>query len=188
MTRTFYAATSTPSGSPPASGDETMPRYGVNNANITLTSGRLALTYFTATRSESVSQVRTAVNNVAAAGLTLARFGLYAIDGAGNGTLVAATANDTALWGAAFTVHTRALSTPVSKTAGGRYALGLLAVGTTMPFLFGNQSIPQLGGSFGTTGDPRISGQISALADLPASFTAGTVETNSPSIYSVLLP
>jgi hypothetical protein len=108
-----------------------------------LLAGQVHLTYFTATQTATVSNFTAATVGVAAAGLTLARIGLYSVSG-NDVTLEAACANDTSLFTSTFTVYTRAFDTggglPASfeVLAGQRYAIGIIATGSTMPQLYGN--------------------------------------------------
>jgi hypothetical protein len=152
----------------PTAGVSSQPRFV--DSTVTAVTGRLSLAFFTADKSFTASSVRSASRSVAASGLTLCRFGLYSVDGSGNGTLVASTANDTALFIATFTAYTKALSASVSIVAGQRYAAGWLFTGTTMPNMYG------VGQSFWTAGiAPRVNGDMSSLSDIPASFTEAGV-------------
>lgn len=168
-----------------------MPRYGVGSTNITTGgSGRLHLTYFTARATQVITQTLTATSTTAAAATpTLCRIGLYAIDGAKAGTLVASTANDTTLWSASFATYTRALTTGATVTAGQRYALGLLVVTAgALPTFYGNGATPQLGATFGVGASPRLSGFLASQTDLPASFTDAALTVNASPMYALLLP
>lgn len=153
------------------SGEETMSRLDADTASaVTTTTGNLRLTYFTARKTETTTQVRVNTGTTAAAATpTLCRLGLYLIDSAGDGTLVASIANDTTLFAATSTAYTRSWSAPYAKTAGLRYALGILVVsGAATPTLNGATL------SNGTEASiaPQVAGNISGQADLPASFSA----------------
>lgn len=139
----------------------------------TLVSGQVVFTFFTPAYNATVTTVRTVTSSPQAAGLTLARMGLYTASG-DDVTLVAQTANDTSLWTAQSTQYTRTFDTaggyPASYNLvkGQRYALGIIAVGTTMPQLYGN------GFSLSTINAlaPRLCTLASGQTDLPTTFTS----------------
>jgi len=170
-------------------GEETFSRRHVARTDVTITSGRMILSYFTARKSETTTKVRTmSGTNAAAATPTLCRVGLYSIDGAGAGTLVAAVANDTTLWATSNTAYTSNLSASIAKTAGQRYAIGHLVVSaTTMPnWLTGQVDSNGLRAEDAIA--PRLNGYVGAQSDLPGSFTDAGVTGFSSPIYSALLP
>jgi hypothetical protein len=141
-----------------------------------LTSGSMAMCFFTPLVTRTISQITMhAGGTTAASGLTLARMGLYTYDDAvTTGTLVAAIANDTTLFTATNTAYTRSLSTggglpsTYTLTAGLRYAFGVLCVGTTMPQIVGQAN----SSGFAMVLLPRGSGQRTSQSDLPTSFTS----------------
>jgi hypothetical protein len=166
-------------------GESTISRRLVCAATVASGNGTLRLTYFTAKKTETVTQIRTITGGTAAAGATLCRVGIYSVDGSGNLTLIASIANDTALWAAASTAYTRSLTASFSKVAKTRYAIGHLVVGTTTAPTF-------LGQGFLTTAEagisPRISGFYGSQTDLPSSISAGSISDTSQQHYAVLLP
>ena len=112
---------------------------------------------------------------------TLIRVGLYEIAADGDGTLVAATANDTSLLAVANTAYEKALSAPYTLRRGQRYAAGLLVVtGATAPTIAGGASF-----SVATEGaeEPRMNGSIGSQTDLPASFAGGDVGVSGARHY-----
>lgn len=166
-------------------GQGTAERTDTSSAGQSTGTGNLRLAYFTARKSDLVTQVR-AISSGTAAGATptLVRFGLYSIAANGDGTLVAATVNDTTIFAAASTAYTRNLSASYQMVLGQRYAAGILVVtGATAPTI--------LGGNIGDSNEfamaPRINGVIVGQADLPASFLAlaGGAATRP---YMVFLP
>ena len=159
----------------PTNGVTLSPRSAGGDASVGMTSQRMELTYFTADKSFTASKVRAAARGTAAATVTLIRFGLYTVDGSGNGTLVASTPNDTALFAATFTTYTKNLSATYDIVAGQRYAAGWLVVATTMPAVYGIQP-PQTNPNQA----PRILGHITGLSDIPASFTEAGISTLAP--------
>jgi hypothetical protein len=164
-----------------ASGEETLDRLHMTG-NLALASGALDLSYFTARKTEDVTQVLSVTRGTAASGLTLARMGLYAVADDGSLTLLGGTANDTSLWTGAFTEYVRTIPTS-GKTRGRRYAVGLLAVGTTMPTLYG----AGLHGAIATTA-PRLTARLPSQTDLPATIAAASVASNGNLYYAEVRP
>lgn len=119
------------------------PFNGFHNATtLAMTSQRPYLMPFRARATRTISNLFSRSRGTAAAGLTLARMGLYTVDSSTNiATLVARIASDTTLWASTFTTYSRALDTtggyPASYQVarGSWYAFGVIAVGTTMPGL-----------------------------------------------------
>ena len=147
--------------------------------------GQLILTYFTARRNETINNVNTITLGTAATGTTLARVGIYSVATSGDLTLVASTANDTTMWGTAYSGNTKALSAPWSKVAGQRYAFGTLFVGTTGPKFAGVLAVN--GASLGKA--PRLAGSVASQADLPSTITNATISNAQGTvIYGEVLP
>jgi len=171
-----------------ANGETIVQRRLVRNDAVAPGSGSLRFTYFRARKTEAINTVRLYTGGTAGAGLTLARVGIYAEDGSGNLTLVASTANDTTLFGAAFTSYNGALQAPWSKTANARYALGLLVVGTTAPTFYGLPTQAPGLPSDEMAVSPRLTGLLSSQADLPASVPGNSVVTSGQgAIYARLI-
>lgn len=169
-----------------ATGESTIPRRLVNNNAVSSGNQNLRLTFFTATKTETITQIRTITGTTAAAGATLARIGIYSVAGNGDLTLVASTANDTSLWIATNTAYTKTVSVPFTKTRGQRYAVGVLVDGSsTAPTFMG------LFASFLSAEcaePPRICGFVFGQTNLPASVSAGSVSNTTNQYYTVLLP
>lgn len=166
------------------SGESTLSRRAIVTAGATLTSGLVRLTYFTAKKTETINSVRVGTGTTAAGTPTLCRIGIYSVDGSGDLTLVASTANDTALWAAGSTTYTKALSAAWSKVAGQRYAVGLLFVGTTAPTIQGQ--VLSIGDELGQA--PRLCGGRSGQTDLPSSITVGNVSDTTHQCYVAMVP
>lgn len=169
-----------------AVGEFTVPRQVATGSNVAAATGVLSLSYFTAKKSETCGQVRIKTGGTAAAATpTLARIGLYTVDAAGAGTLVASIPNDTALFAATFTNYTRSWSTPVAKVAGQRYALGVITVsaGATATFI-------GIAVNADPTVAPRTHGTWTGQTDLPASFADASLGTAAASgiVYAALIP
>lgn len=168
-----------------SAGAETLPRDLISSAGASTSTGNLRLTYFTARKTGSSTQVRLLSGGTAAGATpTLARIGLYEIDATGGGALVASTANDTALFAAASLAYTRSWSTPYTLVAGRRYALGVLVVtAAAAPTLSGIAA--GLGSELAIA--PRLTGSLGSQTDLPGSFTAGSVATSGSRVYAALI-
>lgn len=144
-------------------------------------SGAACLTMFRARDTITVGNVTMITGGTAAAGTTLARMGLYTIDGSGNATLVARTASDTTLFNATTTSFTRAFSTtggyPATYTIvkNNVYALGVITVATTPPVY---QSTAISSANTTVSGlmalSPRMTGNLAAQADLPTTISAAS--------------
>jgi hypothetical protein len=138
---------------------------------IAAISGRAWCTYVTIPYDLTVSQITFQGGATASSGLTVARFGLYA-----GGVLVAQTANDTTLFNTASTTYTRSFDTTggfpatYTLTAGTRYGIAVIQVGTTAGSLIGLTSNISLNAL-----DPRIVGITNGAADLPATAPTGNV-------------
>lgn len=169
-----------------ASGETTLPRY-LMNASATLASTSMRLGYFTARKTETINTLGISTGATAAGATpSIARMGIYSLDGSGNGTLAASTPNDTSLFAGATTRYTKGLSAPFSKVAGTRYAVSILVVsGATMPNMAGWAAIAGYA-LFGMT--PRITGLIASQSDLPSSFTAGQVVASGSVPLFELIP
>jgi hypothetical protein len=144
-------------------------------AGVTAAAGQALIAFFTPTATITVSQIAMSnTGNAVAAGLTLARMGIYTYPTeGGTATLVARTASDTTLFAAINTTYTRSLDTaggyPSTYTlnAGTRYGVAYICVGTTQPQLIGRTVLTAVG-----VLPPRLSGgSTTGLSDLPASFT-----------------
>lgn len=170
-------------------GEETLSREMADSTAVSSsTSGSLRLTYFTARKSETITQVRLYSGGTAAGATpTLCRIGLYTVAANGSLTaLVASTTNDTALFAAANTAYTKSWSSSYAKVAGQRYALGVLVVsGAAMPTFLGRV----LGSAAeASTIAPILSASVSGQSDLPASVALGSLGTSGNRIYAALLP
>ena len=151
----------------PANAIDIFPRTALNASN-SRSSGYLYLSCFTAPVSMTINAITMMDGSTAAAGLTLARMGIYSFDET-TAVLLGATANDTTLFTTVNTSYTRNLTAPVSLTAGTRYAVGSLCIGTTMPTIAGINStaVPD----FLVALTPKIGLMVGGQTDLPASIS-----------------
>lgn len=156
---------------------------------ISQTLSALRLSTFIAAKSEISTQVRmdsgAATPSVT---LDLARMGLYQLSADSlRWTLVAATANDPTLFSTVSTAYTRSWLAPYAKVAGQRYALGVLqvaAAGTAGSLL----GMSGTGSATEMSQLPRMSGQLNAQADLPATFLDSALSGTSGMTYGAILP
>jgi len=169
-------------------GEETFPRDLLSSSSaVAPISQSLRLTYFTARKTESTTQVRMYSGGTAAAATpSLCRIGLWSVAANGDLTLVASTANDTTLFAGTVTAYTRSWSAPYAKVAGQRYAIGALVVSaTTMPTFGGSQvTYSAEGGSVA----PVMGAVINSQADLPSSVAVGSLAASGQRLYAVILP
>jgi hypothetical protein len=167
-------------------GEETFPRDFIAALTLGTNTGTLRLSYLTARKSETTTQIRVLSGSTSAAATpTLVRIGLFSIAGNGDGTLVAATTSDTALFAAANTRYTKSWASSYAKVAGQRYAVGILVVtSATAPSLAGVGA----GNSPALADDPRLTASIASQTDLPASFTAAALAVSGTRFYAALLP
>jgi hypothetical protein len=146
------------------------------SGNYATTSGFAYLSFFTPLQDRVVSNISFASGGVVGSGLTLVRFGLYAFDGT-TATLVARTNNDSSRFTVANTVYTGALDstggfpTSYTLTAGSRYAVGFVIVGSTLPQILGHSNASTAGAVVSSL-TPRIAGGIASQSDLPTTRTS----------------
>ena len=121
----------------------------------------------------------------AASGLTLCRFGLYTMNAAGAGNLVARTANDTTCFNASNTIFTRTLDatggyvSSYSLVAGQRYAVSVAVAGTgNMGSLNGSACPNHL-----AVLTPRVQGARTGVSDLVTSQGSGQYNGSVGHIY-----
>jgi len=182
VTATNVPSTDIYNGNGITNGEEVLPRLNVGGAQG-VTSGTVHLTYFTARKTETINNIRMLTDGTNSSGLTLGRMGIYSVDGGGNLTLVASTANDTTLFNGAYSPNLRALTTPFNKVKGTRYAAAVLLVGTGMPTITATTCA---GADAGLA--PRLCGLVAGQANLPASITAGTVAEDYRLFQATITP
>lgn len=157
------------------------------NGNAALVSQRLNLTYFTCDKIFTATNIRTITGTTAAGATpTTCKLGLYQVNADSTLTLLAKTANNTALWAATNTVYDEAFEAAgtVSMVRNQRYALAILidtafATPTIQGQVWTNSNIG--------TYTPRLIGQVTGQTDIPASLAAVTgTAANRP--WGVVLP
>jgi hypothetical protein len=119
---------------------ETISLDNCNDLTVSTGTGNLRLVFFTQQKTGTYSSLKFFSGSTAAGATpTTIRIGIYSVDASDNITLIASTANDTALLASTTTVYTENLTASVSLTAGGRYAVGLLVItAATAPTLYGH--------------------------------------------------
>lgn len=167
------------------SGEASMMRAEVIGT-VTMSSGNMRIRYFTARKTETITQVKVSVGATAAGATpTLIRVGIWTADAAGALlSQVAATTNDTTLLATINADSTKSLASSWAKTAGTRYAVGFLVVtGATAPVLWGSSISNTIAGH-----SPKMGGIMSSQADLPASAASGSVADSGNMPYVEFLP
>lgn len=169
-------------------GETTMDALLATSAGITMVSQRLQLTYFTALKTETISQIAVNTGGTAAAATpTVCVLSVFTVDASDNLSQVAVTTNDTTLFAAANTRYTKAFTASFTKQAGQRYAVGSLVVtAAAAPTLCGASTMVGSGLSLNTL--PRRQGRVASQATMPTSETAGSVTVDGNSVYAELLP
>lgn len=167
-------------------GEANMKRRNIVSNGASTGSTTMRLGYFTAKKSETVTQFRV-ISGGTAAGATpsLVQIVAYSVAANGDLTLIGSTTNDTSLLAAPTTAYTKAASASFAKVRGQRYASGLLVVtAATAPTMLGTSIVPasEMGQS------PRIGGLVSGQASVPASVAAASVADNQNIPYVVWLP
>lgn len=169
------------------SGESTMPRGQVSSSGVQVGSSQsLRLSYFMAKKTEVVTQIRLITGGTAAAATpTLCRAGIYSEAANGDLTLVGSFANDTALFAGASTVYTKTLTASFTKTAGVRYAVGILVVtATTLPQFTGQTAL----NTTEATSAPRLTAAVSGQSDLPSSVANASLAGSGSRIYAAMIP
>ncbi len=146
------------------------------------TSGDVNLTYFVASKTETINNLAMYSAGTAAVTITLCRFGVYLVAANGDLSLIHSTANDATVFAGVNTRYQRALTVPWAKTAGTTYAVGYLTVATTMPTVFGSTDGDSVFDAIWAR-EPRISGVRIGQTDLPASILAADVLATRRSPY-----
>jgi hypothetical protein len=167
----------------PPTAVETFPRMTIGFLNVT--NGSALYSFFTPLTTVTVSQITMLSGGTAAAGLTLARMGLFTYEeSTSTATLVARCASDTTLFAATRTAYTRSFDTAGSfpssyqLVAGTRYGIALLCVGTTMPTIQGNAGLAEMSAL-----TPRLTAIRTSQSDLS---TGAAANAQSQVLYARL--
>lgn len=169
-------------GVPLTTGETTFDRRFID-APAAPTSGDVTLTYFTAAKTETITQLAMYSAGTASSGATLVRYGVYSVATNGDLALITSTANDAAIFSSQNTRYLKTLSVSWNKVAGSRYAVGYIVVAaTTMPTVYGSTAGGAVLDAVWAL-EPRLSGTRAGQADLPASVTAANVTANRRGPY-----
>lgn len=164
----------------------TMERYEANQSVVTGTQN-LRLEALTAREGILTTGVRMSTSSPAATATpTIIRIGLYTVNAAGDGVLVASTPNDLTLFTAINTFYSKNWSTPYQLVMGNRYAVGLLVVSAvTTPSMLGAAQ----GNSMQTENLvlPWCAAVLAGQANLPSSFLYASLTTSVNAAYARLL-
>lgn len=173
-----------------AVGESNGPRHLIGSTAVSTGTQNLRLVYFTAKKTEVVSQVRVWSGGTAAGATpSLVRIGVWTTDSTGALlSLVASTANDTALFATQNTAYTKSFSASFTKQAGQRYATGVLVVtAAAAPTLMGLGVGAILAAEALTA--PVIGALVSGQSDLPSTLAAGSLSSGTAQLhYAALLP
>ena len=159
----------------PTVGETVIPRVNCGNSN-TLTSQTLGLTFWTAIKTEFVTQLSLVTSSTAAGATpTYAAMGLYQcsdFSATPNLTLLGQCANDTTLFAGTFTEYLRSFTNGgFWKYQGQRYAFGVLVVtAAATPNFFGYNGILNR-----AVNAPRINANVFSQNSLPASVTSANL-------------
>lgn len=150
---------------------DTLPRQLLLNTGGGTGTGTVYWTFFTASKTVTATKIAMASGSTASASLTVARMGVCTIDqsdvSAAIPVLVCRTASDTTLFNSAGTVYERSFDTTggyaanITLTAGVRYGITVIQVGTTTATLAGTGTghagvgalLPQTAGATGSQAD-----------------------------------
>lgn len=162
---------------PATGGTYTQNRDAIRTNQQAMTSQMLRLSFFTALRTETVTQIRTWTGAAAAAATpTLCRMGVYEVDASGNLGNLKAHANDTALWNGLNQTNTKTLTSSLNLVAGRIYCAAALCVtATTVPQLISCGPIFYLSVQSELAANPPVGAALPAQSDLPASIAIGAL-------------
>jgi hypothetical protein len=165
----------------PSSGFDIYPRGEAALLTMSLAAGGAYFTFFTPVSTITVSSITmVSGTGTVSSGITLARMGLYTFDET-TAVLVARTASDTTLFSTINTAYNRSFSTvggyPASYqlTAGTRYGIAIIFVGTQAPTGVGRTNSP--GFSIQT---PRTTVNVGSQSDLPTTASSFGIQQGAP--------
>lgn len=141
-------------------------------------SGTVVFSFFTATKTETISTLTTYTgSSLAAATPTICRMAVFSVDGSGNLTQVGVTPNDTTLFAAVNAAYPKALSASFTKTAGQRYATAVLIVtGVALPSFVGSYgSAITATSSTILLAAPTLAARVAGQSDMPSSVLVGSL-------------
>lgn len=165
-------------------GQESMNR-GFAFQSVAIGTGSLRLTFFTARKTETYTQLKTYCGSTAASATpTLCKMGMYRLESNGDVTRIAQTANDTSLWSVAGNEFTKQTEASFTLTSGIRYALATLQVTSGTPATLAGMSLTNT--IIGSTSPVMC--KLSTQSDLPSSITASGQTQTGVRVYGEALP
>ena len=169
---------------------ETLPRWAaLNLTGITLQDGTVRLGYFTAQKTETVTQMAIHTGTTAAGATpSLIKYAVYSVGGDGKALTarLAVTNSNTALLAAASQQYAQSFAGGNAELVEGqRYALAVLlksaAVAPTLAGVLGASSAL-------ISAPPRLAGTITSQTDLASSYTAAEISDSGALIYGWIAP
>lgn len=175
------------------SGEATLGRNVTLVSTTTVPTGNLFLSYFTAAKTDTITQVKMWSSGTAAGATpTLIRMGIYSVDTSSNLTLVASTPNDTSLFAATNTEYTKSFSSSWGKVRDTRYAFGFLIVTSfAVPTMIQTVCTVNAGIAQVLARPPRMFGYLTGQTDLPSSVTESSLAANTAQnrqLYAEFVP
>lgn len=167
-------------------GEAVMGRRFASSSGIPTGTQSIRLTYFTARKTGTYTQLRMTCGGSGHTLATLVKFAIFSVAGDGTLTCIGVTANDTAMLVTPNTEYTKATTASYAVTAGQRYAFGVLVVTAgTAPTVCGGVIAP--GTAAGRA--PQLAGIITGQSDMPAvNGTLAASSANGQSPYGELVP
>lgn len=153
----------------------TIARDTVGVQAVSLVSGTIYFAYFRPEEGDTIASLFTKTRSPAAAGTTLARYGLYEVNKPADDdlTLIASSNSDTSMWNGTFGGVGRNLASSVVLDPAKVYAAAVLFVGTTAPSVMGIQG----DGSELALPDRRAM-CMTGQTDLPAAITWNQLQSS----------
>lgn len=162
-----------------------LPRIGTFASGITLSSGGIQVTYFTAQRTETCTKLITRSGGTASAGLTTGQVGIYAMSADGTTLTLVTSASDTTMWNSTFTLYPKTVAFP--KVAGQLYGLAVLAAGVTMPSLAGAGVDGAFASSLNISASP-VADFLGGQTSLPSTITVASMTNTGNLVQAAIKP
>lgn len=175
-------------------GEATLGRNVTLVSTSTVPTGNLFLSYFTAAKTQTITQVKMWSSGTAAGATpTLIRMGIYSVDSSTSDvTLIASTPNDTSLFASTNTEYTKSFSSSWSKVKDTRYAFGFLIVTSfAVPTTIQTVNTVNPGIAKILARPPRMFGYLTGQTDLPSSATESSIAANTAQnrqLYAEFVP
>lgn len=154
--------------------------------HIALVSGTLFLTYFRAPKTQPVNNIKYYSGGTAAGATpSLVKYALFTVATNGDITRVGLTANDTSIFVAANAANSRAVPEVPIVTKGQMLATGLLLVtAAALPTVLAQLAVGATSAAMSVA--PRMCAQVTAQADIAASYAAGSIANSGSRLFAEL--